>query len=88
MKRVRLVISGQVQGVFFRKSALEKASELGLAGWVKNSGNGVLAEVEGEPIKVEQFITWCYRGPDAAVVTGVETQIVPAEGEQSFIILR
>ena len=88
MKRVRIIISGEVQGVFFRKSALEKANELGLSGWVKNSGNSVLAEAEGEPAKIEQFITWCYRGPDAAVVTGVETQIILAEGEHGFIILR
>jgi len=88
MKRIRIIISGEVQGVFFRKSALEKANELGLSGWVKNSGNGVLAEAEGDPAKIEQFITWCYRGPDAAVVTGVETQIIPAEGEHGFIILR
>lgn len=88
MKRVRITISGEVQGVFFRKSALEKATELGLAGWVKNSGNGVLTEVEGAPLKVEQYITWCYRGPDAAVVTGVETQNVAVEGDHSFIIVR
>lgn len=89
MKRVRITISGEVQGVFYRKSAQEKATELGLSGWVKNLGNGhVLAEAEGEPAKVEQFITWCYRGPDAAVVTGVNTQNVPIEGESSFIILR
>lgn len=89
MKRVRITISGEVQGVFYRKSAQEKASELGLSGWVKNLGNGqLLAEAEGEPAKVEQFITWCYRGPDAAVVTGVDTQNVPTEGESGFIILR
>jgi acylphosphatase len=88
MKRVRITISGEVQGVFFRKSALEKATELGLAGWVKNSGNGVLTEAEGEPISVEKYITWCYRGPEAAVVTGVETQNVAVEGDQGFIILR
>jgi len=89
MKRVRITISGEVQGVFYRKSAQEKATELGLAGWVKNLSNGhVVAEVEGEPAKVEQFITWCYRGPDAAVVAGVETQTIAIEGEHSFIILR
>lgn len=88
MKRVRITISGEVQGVYFRKSALEKATELGLTGWVKNSGNAVLTEAEGEPIKVEQYITWCYRGPEAAVVAGVETQNVPTEGDHSFIVIR
>jgi acylphosphatase len=88
MKRVRITISGEVQGVYFRKSALEKATELGLAGWVKNSGNAVITEVEGETQKVEQYITWCYRGPEAAVVAGVETQNVPTEGELSFLVVR
>jgi acylphosphatase len=88
MKRVRITISGEVQGVYFRKSALEKATELGLAGWVKNSGNAVITEVEGETLKVEQYITWCYRGPEAAVVAGVETQNVPTEGELSFLVVR
>lgn len=88
MKRVRITISGEVQGVFFRKSAMARATELGLAGWVKNSGTGVVTEVEGEPLKVEQYITWCYRGPEAAVVTGVETQNIPTEGDQGFLVIR
>lgn len=88
MKRIRITVSGEVQGVFFRKSAQEKASELGLSGWVKNLSNGhVLAEAEGEPAKLEQFITWCYRGPELAMVAGVETENIPLEDERSFIIL-
>lgn len=88
MKRVRIEISGEVQGVFFRKTAEAKALELGLCGWIKNTANGhVLAEVQGEPPHVEAFITWCYQGPENAVVTGVETQTVPLENDDFFTIL-
>ncbi len=89
MKRVRIEISGDVQGVFFRKTAHDKATELGLTGWVKNLSNGkVLAEAQGEPAKVETFITWCYQGPERAVVTGVETEKVAMEEDRDFIIIR
>jgi acylphosphatase len=88
MKRVRIVISGEVQGVFFRKSALAKALELGVTGWIKNSANGhVIAEVQGENQRVETFITWCYQGPEKAVVTGVESNLIPLEdGIETFNI--
>jgi len=88
MKRVRLTINGKVQGVFYRKSAHAKATALGLSGWVKNLENGrVMAEVQGEPYGVEQFIKWCHQGPDRARVTGVETETVPSRREQGFQIL-
>ena len=89
MKRTRITITGVVQGVWFRKSASEKAKSLGLSGWVKNLSNGaVLAEAEGKISDVEQFITWCYQGPENAVVTGVETENVPLENDSDFIIIR
>ena len=88
MKRVSIVISGKVQGVFYRKSAQGKATALGLAGWVKNLENGgVMAEVQGEPFGVEEFIRWCRQGPDRAMVTRVETESVPPRMEKGFRIL-
>lgn len=88
MKRVRITISGVVQGVYFRTSARNKAIELGLNGWVRNLNNGsVLAEAEGIHSAVEQFITWCYHGPDAAIVTGVDLENIPTENEPDFLIL-
>ena len=89
MKRIRIEISGDVQGVFFRQSTHDKATELKLVGWVKNLSNGkVLAEAQGEPAKVESFITWCYQGPERAVVTGVETEAVALEDDRDFLIIR
>lgn len=89
-KRVRLKITGVVQGVWFRKSAKDKADEFKLTGWVKNLDNGaVLAEAQGSSPAVEQFITWCYQGPEKAVVTGVETESQDAVAEEKeFVILR
>lgn len=89
MKRVQIEISGDVQGVFYRQSALEMAQKLGLVGWVKNLSNGkVLAEAQGDAHNVEQFITWCYHGPEKAVVTGIETESIAVEGDTQFVIWR
>lgn len=88
MKRVRLSITGVVQGVSYRMSARNKAIDLGLNGWVRNLSNGsVLSEAEGSSLAVEQFITWCYQGPENAIVTGVEIEYLPPTGEQAFVIL-
>ena len=70
--RVRLIIEGKVQGVWFRDSALKKAVELGVNGWIKNNPNGsVEAVIEGKDHKVREMITWCHKGPPAANVTKV-----------------
>lgn len=67
--RVHLVVSGRVQGVFFRQSTADTARRLGLCGWVRNLPDGrVEAEAEGERHDLESFIAWCRRGPPAARV--------------------
>lgn len=88
MKRIRITITGKVQGVFYRKSAHARAVALGLSGWVRNLDDGrVQAEVQGEPYGVEQFIQWCLKGPDLARVTAVDTEIAPLQPEKGFQIL-
>ena len=88
MKRIRIIITGKVQGVFYRKSAHARATALGLSGWVKNLDNGrVMAEVQGGANEVRHFIDWCRKGPDQARVTGVDTEIVPPKTEKGFRIL-
>lgn len=88
MKRVRITITGKVQGVFYRKSAQAKARALGLTGWVKNlETGGVLAEVQGEPFGVEEFMRWCHQGPERARVTRVEAESVPPGSDSGFRIL-
>jgi len=70
-----LYIGGKVQGVFYRRSAKEKADELGIRGFVQNMPDGsVYAEAEGEASDVLKFIAWCHIGPEAAKVTEVKVE--------------
>jgi len=72
-RRVRVYISGLVQGVFFRDSTREKAQQLGVKGWVKNLTDGrVEIMVEGEKEKVEELVEWSRKGPLIARVDGIE----------------
>lgn len=67
-----LVISGRVQGVFFRHNTVKKAQELSLTGFVKNQPDGsVYCEVEGESTLVNQFIKWCYQGSSLSKVKNI-----------------
>jgi acylphosphatase len=77
-KRAHVRISGQVQGVFFRDSTREKAQELGLSGYVKNTPDGdVEALFEGPTEGVEEMVLWCGQGPPHASVENVETKDEP-----------
>jgi acylphosphatase len=72
--RASILVSGRVQGVFFRQSAVLEARGLGLDGWVRNLPDGrVEAEAEGERAAVEAFVAWCRAGPPSARVEEVET---------------
>ena len=67
--RVHLLVSGRVQGVAFRASAVDEARSLGLRGWVRNLPDGrVEAEAEGERARLLDLARWCERGPPAARV--------------------
>lgn len=88
MERRRVTVRGVVQGVGFRPFLFTMATGLGLAGHVTNTGEGVVAEVEGEPSAVGLF---CDRiaaeAPPLAVVESVEHQPVPAVGASGFTVL-
>jgi acylphosphatase len=82
MTRVHLIISGKVQGVYFRHHTLEKAMELGLKGWVKNRVDGkVEAVFEGAHEPVNEMIHWCRTGPAHANVTDVQETWEEPAGE-------
>ena len=73
IKRVRVNVSGRVQGVFFRASASDMARRQGLLGWVKNNHDGsVEALFQGEEHILERAIMWCHEGPPSAMVTDVK----------------
>ena len=88
-ERVHLTIKGRVQGVYFRASTRDKALELGLTGWVKNSPDGsVEAVFEGPREQLKKSVSWCYKGPAGAAVTGVDEKWYDYTGEfESFDIL-
>jgi acylphosphatase len=88
MRRVRLVIKGEVQGVSYRASAAHEGRRLGLTGWVKNQSDGsVLLEAQGAPDRVEQLVEWARRGPPAAEVKDVDVTELQLEiKEQGFVI--
>jgi acylphosphatase len=73
MKRIRVHISGRVQGVFFRAATRRAAADLNLKGWVRNMDDGrVEALFEGADAAVEKMIAWCKIGPPSAKVEQVE----------------
>lgn len=72
-RRIRISISGEVQGVFFRRSAKIKAETFGIFGWVKNNQDGsVEVMAQGEKGNVAKFMKWCKIGPPFAKVEKVE----------------
>lgn len=80
--RTHLVISGRVQGVFFRSRTAEKARKLGVAGWVENLPDGrVEAVFEGDKEAVEEMINFCRIGPPGALVENMEIQREAYTGE-------
>lgn len=82
MQRVHLLITGRVQGVFYRATTVETARRLGLTGWVRNLADGrVEAVAEGPGDALEALVRWSHDGPPSARVDGVEAQWHPATGE-------
>jgi acylphosphatase len=85
LTRVRVRISGRVQGVFFRAEARSRAESLGLAGWARNAADGsVEAVFEGDEARVRSMVDWCRRGPSGARVDNVEVQTEEPTGETGF----
>lgn len=87
VSRARVVVSGLVQGVFFRAETREMARSLSLSGWVRNAPEGTVEAVfEGERAAVERAIEWCRHGPPHARVSSVETHWEEPRGESGFAI--
>ncbi len=85
--RYRVVISGLVQGVWFRESCRREAVTRRLAGWVANRRDGrVEAVFEGPEMVVAQMVSWCRMGPPRAEVSGVDVSEEPVEGLAGFVV--
>jgi acylphosphatase len=80
--RVWLRISGRVQGVGFRYSAMAEARRLGVNGWVRNTHDGAVELVaEGGIDQLQQLVDWCHVGPRGALVTDIEQRWLEHRGE-------
>lgn len=89
MIRRRAVVHGEVQGVGFRYAARQKASELGLAGFVRNRRDGsVEAEIEGADAAVKAMLEWLGEGPAWARVRRVDVEDLAPVGDAGFSIRR
>lgn len=81
-QRLHLIISGRVQGVFYRASARDEGERLGLTGWVKNLPNdSVEIMAEGSKEVLEELKKWCWKGPPLARVTDIDEEWLEATGE-------
>lgn len=89
MKAYHLIIKGKVQGVYFRQSTKQKALELNITGWIRNTpDNTVEAFAQGDEERMQIFIAWCHEGPPAARVSEVIATEAPIDESSSFIIIR
>ena len=81
------MISGRVQGVFFRDSTRRRAESAGVSGWVRNTPEGTVEAVfQGEPQAVEELVEFCRRGPSRAEVASIEVVDEEPEGLTGFEI--
>ena len=89
MQRVRVIVSGHVQGVLFRTGCARAAAEHGVGGWVRNRDDGTVEAVfEGSAAAVAAMIAWCRTGPPGASVVRLESFEGAPIGEHGFRITR
>ena len=84
-KRVKVLVSGRVQGVFFRAECASRARKLGVGGHARNVPDGrVEVMFEGESDAVDAMVEWCRAGPPLAHVESVEVQEESPKGDRQF----
>ncbi len=88
IRKVKILVSGRVQGVYFRLFTQNKAKHFGINGSAKNLADGRVEIIaEAENMALEDFIKWCNKGPITARVDHVEiTELQHAEALTSFEI--
>lgn len=86
---LHIIISGKVQGVFYRASASKKADELGITGWIRNISQGnVEVMASGDNDQLMRFVEWCKEGPSGARVEMVHIEDAPDQAFTKFRIFR
>ncbi len=88
LRRSRVIVSGDVQGVFFRHTCRREALAQGLAGWVRNLRDGrVEAVFEGSGEPVARLVRWAGHGPREATVKSIEVYEEEPQSLSGFAIL-
>lgn len=89
-QRVRLVVTGRVQGVWYRASLQREARRLAVAGWVRNRRDGAVeAEAEGAPDAIRQLVGWARLGPPGSDVRDVAVMPLDAgDGDGGDFVVR
>ena len=86
-KGVRATVRGRVQGIGFRETAVRRADDLGVLGWVRNEDDGtVLVHAEGPDEAVDALVAWLGEGPRGASISEVEIAKGKVEGHEQFAI--
>ena len=87
LQTMSIIVRGRVQGVFYRQSTREKATELNINGFVRNLPDGsVHILATGTIEQLNSFINWCWQGPRKAIVTDVQQEIRALQQFDSFKI--
>ncbi len=87
--RAHAIISGRVQGVFFRVETKRAADGFGVSGWVRNRRDGTVeALFEGDQDRVDAVLEWCKEGPAHARVSDVNVDWENTRGNSAHLILR
>jgi acylphosphatase len=87
--RLQVLISGRVQGVFYRAYTRDQARARGLTGWVRNLPDGRVAAVfEGDREQLKAMLAWCRQGPPYAHVDEILEDWQPYQGEFSEFSIR
>ncbi len=85
---IHAIVTGKVQGVFFRDSARQKAQSLNLSGWIKNLPNGCVELVAcGDRDPIMMLTEWLWEGPPAAEVNNVTWEEIPEENHKEFSVI-
>lgn len=82
--RVRAVVAGRVQGVWYRESCRREAERLGVTGWARNLPDGrVEIEAQGRRAAVDALVTWAHNGPRLAIVESVAVEALAVEAQEA-----
>ena len=88
MKRLHVVVSGDVQGVGYRYTMLIVAREAGVSGWVRNRRDGTVeAEVEGTREQLDEILAWMAEGPPGSRVENAAVTDVAPQADRGFEVL-